>query len=320
MLDRFGRTIDYARISITDRCNLRCVYCMPESGIPLFAHAGALTFEEIERAVRILAGLGIRHIRVTGGEPMARRGCLTLIEKIASVPGIDSVSMTTNGLLLRGHMKEARAAGLSAVNISIDTTDPILYERITRGGDVRIAMDALDEAIDAGLVTKVNAVPVRGYNDGDLVSVARLAEKRPIAVRFIELMPVGCAKGLTAIPTDEVRAMLTHALGTLQPDDGAHGHGPAVYFRPDGFAGSVGFIGALSREFCAGCNRVRVTSDGFVKLCLNRPDGIDLRALLRSDAGDGDIEAAVRDAIYNKPARHGFGETGDARLMNEIGG
>ena len=320
MLDQFGRTIDYARISITDRCNLRCVYCIPESGVTLFDHADALTFEEIVRAVRLLANLGIRHIRVTGGEPMARRGCLTLIEKIASVPGIESVSMTTNGLLLRGHVREAMDAGLSSVNISIDAVDPVLYEKITRGGDVHTAIEALDEAVGAGLHAKVNAVPVRGANDCDLANVARLAQHRPIAVRFIELMPVGCAKTLSPIAADNVRALLERELGELHPDTKTRGHGPAVYAKPDGFMGSVGFIGALSREFCAGCNRVRLTSDGQARLCLNRPDGLDLRALLRCGEGDAAIQSALQSAIYNKPARHGFGETGDARRMNEIGG
>lgn len=319
MRDRLGREIDYARLSITARCNLRCVYCMPQ-GAP--CPADALTTDELERAARLLASLGVRHFRITGGEPMARGDCLTLVRRIAALPGAQSVSMTTNGLLLAGRMRQAREAGLSAVNISIDTLNPAAYARITRGGDVRAALAALDEAVGAGLRVRVNAVPVRGYSEDGIQAVARLARSRPIDVRFIELMPVGCGRALSPVPIDEVRARLVRAFGPLRPDEAAHGHGPAVYAKPEGFAGSLGFIGALSHAFCARCNRVRLTADGFLKLCLNRPDGLDLRALLRSGLPDAAIADAMRAAIENKPACHGFGQTdaADARRMNEIGG
>lgn len=323
MLDRLGREIDYVRISITDRCNLRCVYCMPERGVMGMRHEDVLSYEEIVRTVRALAALGIRHVRVTGGEPMARRNCLTLIERLHAIEGIESVSMTTNGLLLDGCVAWAKEAGLSAINVSLDTLNPETYRQMTRGGDVFRVLAVIDEALELGLRVKVNAVPVRGMNDADLPALAMLARERPLCVRFIELMPVGCGAALAPLSTDEVFARLQAALGPLHPDAQPHGFGPARYVRPEGFVGRIGFISPMSHEFCGSCNRVRLTADGFLKLCLNHTAGLDVRALLRSGASDDALRQSLAGAIAAKPARHGFGENiGDreARRMNEIGG
>ena len=323
MIDRCGREIDYLRISITDRCNLRCVYCMPEGGVRALAHEDVLTYEEIVRVVRLMAGMGIRHIRITGGEPMARLGCLDLAEKIHAVPGIHSLSMTTNALLLRGRVNRAQEAGIDALNISLDTVDPNVYARMTRGGDVRTVLEVIDQAVQRGMGVKVNAVPVRGMNDGGLVRLAELAREKPVCVRFIELMPVGCGADLSPVPTQEVEAKMERAFGALSPDDSVHGYGPARYVRPAGFAGSIGFISPMSHEFCGACNRVRLTADGYLKLCLNHTAGLDLRAMLRGGADDARLAGEIRAAIENKPARHGFmEEIGDreVRRMNEIGG
>lgn len=323
MLDRCGREIDYVRISITDRCNLRCVYCMPERGVTGMRHEDVLSYEEIVRTVRALAALGIRHVRITGGEPMARRGCLTLVERLHAIPGIETVSMTTNALLLDGCVAWAKEAGLSALNVSLDTLSPDAYRRMTRGGDVSRVLSVTGEALALGLQVKVNAVPVRGMNEEDLPALAMLAKDRPLCVRFIELMPVGCGAALSPIPTDEVLARLCAALGPLAPDAQRHGFGPARYVRPEGFAGSIGLISPMSHEFCGSCNRVRLTADGFLKLCLNHTAGLDVRALLRGGASDDELQAALAGAIAAKPARHGFFENvGDreARRMNEIGG
>lgn len=323
MIDGCGRQIDYLRISVTDRCNLRCVYCMPESGVHAMRHDDILTYEEIVRLATLMAGLGIRNVRVTGGEPMARRGCLELIARLSRVPGIESVSMTTNGLLLAGRMREAKAAGLRAINVSMDSTDPEMYRQMTRGGDVRQALRAVDEALEAGLRVKINAVPVRGMNGDDLVRLAALARDRSVCVRFIELMPVGCGAALEPIPSDEVLQMVEDAFGPAPADPQRHGFGPARYVHPEGFAGSVGFISPMSHEFCGECNRVRLTADGFLKLCLNHTAGLDLRAMLRGGADDEALRAALRDAMEKKPGRHGFEEPiGDreVRRMNEIGG
>lgn len=323
MLDACGRKIDYLRISITDRCNLRCVYCMPENGVSSISHDSLLRYEEIVRLVRLMQPLGVQKVRITGGEPMARRGCLDLVQNLHEMGGLSRIAMTTNALLLRGRMREARDKGLTSVNISLDTLDPIRYRQMTRLGDVAPVLDVIDEALACGLDVKLNAVPVRGMNENDLVSVAALAKDKPLCVRFIELMPVGCGAAFSPIPTDEVLAKMKAAFGALPPDGTRHGDGPARYVKPCGFVGSIGFIGAVSHEFCDHCNRVRLTSDGFLKLCLNHSAGLNLRELLRSGASDEQITAAIYDAIQKKPQRHGFYEVltdREGRRMNEIGG
>ena len=323
MLDASGREIDYLRISITDRCNLRCVYCMPEGGVTSLAHGDVLSYEEIVRVVRLFARLGVRHLRVTGGEPMARRGCLSLIERLHAVEGIETISMTTNALLLFGCVGWAREAGLDALNISVDSLNPDTYRAMTRGGDVRRVLAVIDDALALGMKVKLNAVPVRGINDKDLVELASLARERPVPVRFIELMPVGCGASLTPVPGDEVRMMLESAYGPLVEESEQQGFGPARYVRAAGFAGPFGFISPVSHAFCDRCNRVRLTADGFLKLCLNHTAGLNVRALLRGGIDDEALLAALREAVAAKPQRHGFGEEiGDreVRRMNEIGG
>lgn len=323
MLDACGRNIDYVRISITDRCNLRCVYCMPETGVTSFEHSEILSYEEIVHLTRLLAKLGIRHIRITGGEPMARKGCLNLISDIHAIDGIDSISMTTNALLLHGCVDKAHAAGLRALNISMDTLDPVIYKQMTRGGDVSHVLSVIEDALALGMRVKINAVPVRGMNDQGLCDLAAMARDRDICVRFIELMPVGCGAHLTPVPSDEVRAMMEAAFGACHEDTHKHGFGPAKYIRPEGFVGSIGFISPISHEFCSECNRVRVTADGYLKLCLNHTAGADLRAMLRGGADDAKLLSVLEEAIRRKPTRHGFEENiGDreVRRMNEIGG
>ena len=323
MIDHCGRSIDYLRISITDRCNLRWVYCMPEGGVQSFRHEDVLNYEEIVRVVRQAAALGVKHLRVTGGEPMARKGCLELVDMLHHIPGIETIALTTNGLLLDGRIAEAKAKGLTSLNISMDSVDAEIFRTMTRGGDVHTVLRVIDEALAAGLKVKINAVPVRGMNDAGLTQVAELARTRPICVRFIELMPLGCGKGLAPIPTDEMMARMEAAFGAMAADTSVHGYGPAKYVRPAGFVGSLGFISPLSHEFCDQCNRVRLTADGFLKLCLNHKAGVDLRALLRGGATDAQVRETLADAIANKPQRHGFLETvadAESRRMNEIGG
>ncbi|MBQ2634544.1 MAG: GTP 3',8-cyclase MoaA [Oscillospiraceae bacterium] len=323
MRDGQGREIDYIRISVTDRCNLRCQYCMPAGGVRAFSHDAVLRFEEIDRLMRCLSPLGFRHLRLTGGEPMVRRGCLDLVRTLRTVPGVESVTMTSNGLLLSGRVAEAKAAGLSALNLSLDSLDPGRYAELTRGGVLALALGTMEEALELGLPLKLNCVPLRGRNEEDLIPLAELARERAICVRFIELMPIGCGAGLKGIPQAELTARLEAAFGPMEPDPERHGWGPARYYRPRGFVGSVGLIGAVSHAFCDCCNRVRLTADGQLKLCLNHTDGLDLRELLRGGASDGTITAAVADALRRKPSRHAFFEDiGDRELrrMNEIGG
>ena len=323
MLDKNGRSIDYLRISITDRCNLRCIYCMPEEGVCAMEHTQILKFEEIVRLVRIMTGLGIRHLRITGGEPMARRSCLKLVKQLNEVPGVESISMTSNGILLRDKVHEAKESGITSLNISIDALDPDTYSQLTRGGDVGQALSTFRQALDEGMNVKINTVPVRGINEKNLAAIASLARENPVCVRFIELMPIGSGSRVERIPSAEVMELLQGAYGKPETDDAPHGHGPARYLRYPGFQGSVGFISAVSHEFCETCNRVRLTADGRLKLCLNHTKGIDLRQMLRRGAEDGEILEAVRSAIEEKPDRHAFYEQisdHENRSMNEIGG
>ncbi len=323
MIDLQGRKIEYVRVSITDRCNLRCLYCMPEGGVECLAHQDILTFEEIVRIVRLMTGLGVHAVRLTGGEPMARRGCLDLIGMLHTLPGVDRIGMTTNAILLKGRVAEAAHNGLADLNISLDTLNPENYRHITRCGNVNDVLDVVHEALDTGLMVKLNAVPIRGLNETQLVELAALAKDLPVDVRFIELMPIGNGADMKAIPTSEVLQKMEEAFGPLQPDDSRHGMGPAVYGKPRGFSGNIGFISAVSHEFCQYCNRVRITPDGLLKLCLNHQSSTDLRALLRDGATDVEITEAMRVAILHKPVHHGFSEKVDdkeARRMNQIGG
>ena len=322
MLDACGRTIDYVRISITDRCNLRCIYCMPQEGVTCLGHGDILTFEEIERVVRALQHLGVRYVRVTGGEPMARLGCLDLVDRIHHIPGIEEIAMTTNGILLDGQVSRAKQAGLNALNISLDTLDPDAYRRMTRGGELDKVLRVINDALEAGLRVKINAVPVRGWNEAGLTELAAMARDRDICVRFIELMPVGCGAGLSPIPSDELEAQMAAAFGPLSRDESHHGYGPARYVRPAGFRGSIGFISPMSHEFCDRCNRVRLTANGFLKTCLQYDKGVWLRPLL--SGSDETLEAAILTEVRDKPAAHQFAKGqvagGERHIMSQIGG
>lgn len=323
MIDACGRSIDYLRISITDRCNLRCVYCMPEGIAQPFSHDEVLRYEEIVRLVRLMTGLGVKHLRITGGEPTVRRHWLCLLKMLGALPGIETMALTTNALLLDGCVEQVKAAGITALNISIDSLEPDTYRRMTRGGDVAKVLRVVDDAVAAGLRVKLNAVPVRGMNEDGLVDLALMAKDRPIDVRFIELMPIGCGRALAPIASDEVLRRMEAAFGPLTRDDTVHGFGPAQYSRPAGFQGSIGIISPITHEFCDRCNRVRLTADGYLKLCLNHTAGLDLRAMLRGGAEDEALRCAIREAIAHKPDRHGWYDPivdRENRRMNAIGG
>lgn len=323
MKDLKGRNIEYVRISVTDRCNLRCIYCMSREGVNYLPHEDLLSYQEIIRVVHCMTALGLKSVRLTGGEPMARRGCLDLVRMLGEIDGVERISMTTNGILMRGSMLRAVQAGLNALNISVDSLDPVIFSQITRGGDVRDVLASIDEALEAGLKVKINSVPISGCNEEGLEKVAALAQKLPVDVRFIELMPVGYGAMLQYIPADTVKKRIEAFFGPLEPDSQRHGDGPAVYYKPSGFKGSIGFIGAVSHEFCDRCNRVRMTPEGLLKLCLNHLKGLDLRELLRSGISDEMLTEHIREAVRNKPANHGFNEPvkdRETRSMNQIGG
>ncbi|MBQ7228789.1 MAG: GTP 3',8-cyclase MoaA, partial [Clostridia bacterium] len=251
MTDRYGRVIDYLRVSVTDRCNFRCVYCMPPDGIPSVSHDDILRYEELLRIIRLFAELGIKHIRLTGGEPTVRRGLVKLIREIHDMPGIETISMTTNGLLLPDMLADLKDAGLTSVNISLDTLKEERFDEITRTtGNLPKVLDAIRLCEETGLNTKVNCVAMRGVNDDELADIASLAKDRNIGVRFIEYMPIGKHDYEQAIYKDELLDMLRSSLGELVDDPSLRGNGPAVYSQPEGFTGSVGVISAMSHSFC----------------------------------------------------------------------
>lgn len=322
MLDGNRRIIDYLRISVTDRCNLRCVYCMPAEGVEWLPHEKILRYEDILRLCAICAKLGVTKYKLTGGEPLVRKGLASLVAGIKAIPGTQSVTLTTNGILLAQQLPELAEAGLDGVNISLDTLDPDRFAAITRGGRVERVMEGLEAALaQPGLNVKLNCVPSE-EDDRELVELAALAKDRPVAVRFIELMPIGLGQPARGRTEAQIRALLEGAYGPMEPYDGPMGNGPCHYVTLPGFAGKIGFISAMSHQFCARCNRVRLTATGFLKTCLQYETGVDLRALL--DRDDETLAAAIAGAVLHKPAAHQFGTAdvahGEGRRMNEIGG
>lgn len=327
MQDRFQRNIEYVRISVTDLCNLRCRYCMPGQGIRKMRHEDILSFDEILRIVRALAELGVRKVRLTGGEPLVRKGILELIKEIRHIEGIEVLSLTTNGVLLPEMAADLRSAGVDYVNVSLDTLDEDTFSFLTRRPLLAKVKEGLQALEEAGFTdTKINCVPLAGVNEADVLKLAELARSKPLKVRYIELMPVGCAyrSGLRGIPMDEVRRMLKEAYGAfVQVGQGKSLRGPAEYVRPAGFAGQLGFIDAMGHKFCNSCNRVRLTAEGFLKLCLHAGAGLDVRDLLRSGADDRKLLEALSQAIYHKPAEHYFLDADkeqDSRYMYQVGG
>ena len=325
MRDQYGRDICYLRISVTDRCNLRCVYCMPEEGVAWMPHSQILTYEQITQVVEAAARLGVRHIRLTGGEPLVRPHLYRLVEMVKGVAGIESVALTTNGVLLAQQFFQLRQAGLDGVNLSLDTLDPQQFAAITRReGLLPQVLEGLEATADTpGLTVKVNCVPTQ-FNEDQVVPLARLAQEREISVRFIELMPIGLGRDRHGLSQEQVMERLTGAFGTPVPCANPKGAGPGTYVTFSGFAGKVGFISALSHQFCHQCNRVRLTADGHLKTCLQYQDGVDVKPYLEEGVSPTALEGALEQAMYHKPVGHHFStqtQAGDERHnMNQIGG
>ncbi|GAC1542780.1 MAG: GTP 3',8-cyclase MoaA [Candidatus Velthaea sp.] len=324
--DQFNRPITYLRVSVTDRCNLRCVYCMPEAGLPWIPKAEILTFEEIETIVRAAASIGVRSIRLTGGEPLIRRNLDHLVAKLAAIEGIDDIALSTNALLLADQVGALRAAGLNRVNISLDTLRADRFERIARRPGLDRVIAGIDASIAAGLgPLKINVVVMRGENDDELRAFAELTRDRELFIRFIEMMPVEENVGLQRDAYVSAAEMLDRirADGDLRAVEGPGGNGPARYFAFDGAKGAVGVISPLSHDYCETCNRVRLSADGRLRLCLFGDNHIDLRTPVRSGASREDLAAIFRGAMYVKPERHhlDLGTTASAmRALSEIGG
>lgn len=382
MRDGLGREIDYLRISVTDKCNLRCKYCMPPEGVKSVPHEEVLTLEEILRLVGIMEQLGIRKVRLTGGEPMVRKNLLWLVEQIHRLPGIEEIAMTTNGTMFAEQAEDYRKAGLTAVNISLDTLNPERFRKITGGhiaGKCVVGEDmqrnsaveeimrkgvklrdgqgvdsvlcSVDEALQQNLRVKINCVPCLEMNGEDIESMAGLARDQKIDVRFIELMPIGCGREYTGLSSEEILSRLERAYGAACKVERKSGSaagtgeeyyggtpgasirntdGPAEYYHFPGFIGRIGFISPISHKFCKECNRIRLTCEGRLKLCLHYDRGLELKPLLRGGASDEEIKERILAALQEKPAEHHFraqaadkaeaNEDEEQRKMVQIGG
>jgi cyclic pyranopterin phosphate synthase len=322
--DRFNRDISYLRISLTDACNLRCVYCMPEK-MTFRPRDELLSDAELHRLIGLFGAVGFRKIRFTGGEPTLRAGLVDLVATAARTPGIETIGLTTNGILLADLAAPLRAAGLRTVNISLDTLDPEKFKKITRWGQLDKVLAGLDAAARVGLRVKLNAVVSRGTNDrADVVALARYTLQQPWQVRFIEQMPFGNNSEFqipSTVSEDELRGVLTEAYGPLELVNNGRLDGEARLYRIAGAAGSIGFISPVSKPFCADCTRMRLTAEGKLHLCLLRDNEMDLRDLLRGGADDAALTARIRAAVLDKPWGHGLEQhVIPTRGMSEIGG
>ena len=376
LIDGYGRRIDYLRISLTDKCNLRCAYCMPAEGVGLMSHSDILSLEETVRLAGIMTEMGIRRIRLTGGELLVRKGVVSLVEKLGALPAQPELAMTTNGVFLAEKLEELTACGMRSFNISLDTLDRECFHKLTGTDALTKVLDSIDKALEAGCEVKLNCVPLKGINDRELPALLAYAGEREIPLRFIELMPIGCGSRLEGMSREEVLEalgadLIRHPeqsaedriprlaslarndnrechpersaedriprLASLARNDNRECHpersersersrgifpsGPSRYLRFNG--ADIGFISPLSHSFCGSCNRIRLTADGQLKLCLCYPDGPDLKKLLREGAADCVIEEEIRKAILKKPGRHCFttaGKAAEDRRMFEIGG
>ena len=323
MLDRYGRVINYLRISVTDRCNLRCCYCMPE-GVQDVGMKNILTFEEIWEIVRTGVSLGITHIRITGGEPLMRKGCVDLIRGIREIPGVETITMTTNGVLLENYGKQLKEAGVDGVNISLDTLDPEEFYKITGKRELQEVLAGIRAAKTAGLPVKLNAV---NRKELDPIPLVRYAQEENLPIRFIEMMPVGYGKKYVGRSNEELRETLEAVCGnaecmTNREELSRMGSGPAVYYQFSDLKVPVGFISAIHGKFCDTCNRVRLTAEGYLKLCLCYDEGEDIRRVLREGEKEN-LRTIMEQTIFRKPAAHCFehpAEMTETHEMVKIGG
>jgi GTP 3',8-cyclase len=326
LTDPYNRKLNYLRISITDRCNLRCLYCSPRQQAPKLSHNAILSYEEILRLVKIAVELGISKVRITGGEPLVRKGVFEFIRALHQVDGIRDVSLTTNGVLLKGHVDALIAAGLHRINISLDTLKSDKFKKITGVDAFDQVWEGIQQAYQAGLSPiKINTVAMRHFNDDELEDIARLSFAYPFHFRFIEYMPIGFTEeGMdSSLHTPEIKQRLTDQIGALIPVEHQFSDGPAERFRFEGAAGEVGFISAMSHHFCHTCNRLRLTASGQLRSCLLSDHQEDLKTLLRDGASDEALSAVFLKAARMKGVQHGL--TADAPIrvsgqMSSIGG
>lgn len=323
LIDKYNRGIDYLRISVTDRCNLRCVYCMPEDGIVQKAASEILSFEEIIRITKLCTTIGISKVKISGGEPLIRKGVCELLESLINIPNIKEVSLTTNGTLLTKYIKGLKNTGLKRINISIDTLEARKFRRIAGQGELTDVLSGIDAAMENGLFVKLNVVMIKGVNDSEIMEFAKFAREKKLVIRFIELMPMVDSRVLSRdfyMPCEKVKDRL-RPLGRLEPVyDKSFGNGPAQYFKIEDFSLVVGFISPISCKFCSSCNRIRLTSSGTLMPCLASSDGFDLKLPLRQNK-EGEVLAMIRKAVLGKPPEHDFVISIPRQyLMSQIGG
>ncbi|HBG47862.1 MAG TPA: GTP 3',8-cyclase MoaA [Deltaproteobacteria bacterium] len=328
LVDAYERKIEYLRLSVTDRCNLRCVYCMPPEGIELAEPKNILRYEEMLRLARIAAANGVKKIRVTGGEPLVRKGIVEFLHEIADIPGIEDLSLTTNGVLLKEYARSLKEAGLNRVNVSLDSLKRDRFIKMTRGDNLQQVLDGLDEALKVGLTpVKINMVVIKGFNDDEIVDFALLSRTRPFHVRYIEYMPFNTQEGWQrdkCLTAREIKEIIEAAAGPLEPvSDQTGAGGPARRFRFKGAPGEVGLISPVSEHFCGSCNRLRLTSDGKLRTCLFSDNEVDLRTPLRDGSSDEEIVRILQEAVREKPKGHTINENifkKCSRTMSLIGG
>lgn len=322
MKDKFGRTVDYIRISLTDRCNLRCVYCMPAKGSSFFETEDKLTNEEVLKIVKSSAKLGIRKVRLTGGEPLVRNDINDLIEKINQIEGIEEIALTTNAMLLEEKLEFLCKNGLKSLNISLDTLDEEKFKEITRGGDIHKVFRSIDKALKLGMKIKINTVVIEDINKDEILELVQFTKDKKIDLRFIELMPIGEGKKFIGVSNEEIFKTIENSKLNMEILERNKKDGPAKYIKIEGYVGKIGFISAMSNCFCEDCNRIRITTDGMLKQCLNWKSDINLKQIVRKDSEEKLLES-IKDGIYNKPEKYLFNEEDtneEVRNMNEIGG
>jgi cyclic pyranopterin phosphate synthase len=324
-IDAFGRKINYLRISVTDRCNLRCVYCMPEEGIKLFPHSEILTYEEIIKIVKASRKIGIDKIRITGGEPLIRKNLPYLIEKINEIVGINDLAITTNGILLWKLLPQLKKAGLKRVNISLDSLKKDRFYKITKQDALDDVIKSIEKCLEESIMPiKINMVVIKGINHDEIIDFAKITRNKPIIVRFIEYMPWGNLNKWDKeriINANEIKSIIEKEFGKIIPVS-TSSTGPAVNYHINGFKGYIGFITPLSEHFCGNCNRIRLTADGKLRLCLFSQNEIDIKTKIRSGASIEELSQFIIDAIYKKPEKIDItGHLKDhKREMIQIGG
>lgn len=325
--DPSNRTIDYLRISVTDRCDLSCVYCKPRAGATMIPHQEILRYEEMLRIVRLAVPMGITHVRITGGEPLVRRGVLGFIAKLREVAGVEDVSLTTNGVLLGEMCRGLRDAGISRLNISLDSLKPRRFREITGSDAWDRVWQGIAVAEAAGFSPiKINMVPVNGVNDDEVADFARLTLERRLHVRFIEFMPIGANDRWhteACVTSDRVRGIIEHTFGPLAPFLARDSAGPSDNYQIPGARGVIGFISPISKHFCASCRRLRLTADGRLRPCLLSDAEIDIKSPMRCGCSDEELKRLLRFSLEKKPERHHVNEDPAAcsrRIMSRIGG